>query len=297
MTPRRRRPDLLFDAIPSRPGGWDHGWVGTVDVDGIRIAFTRAGRGRPIVLLGGFVGDGAGTWHHQIDALSGSYTVVSWDPPGSGGSSDVPESFRLPDYATCLAGLISALGLERPVLLGLSFGGALALEYWRHPDAQVRGLVLAGAYAGWAGSLPADTVASRLRTCLAASLLPASEFASKLVPSMFSPGAPADVVAEVRDNIAATFRPGGFRAMARSSAEADLRDILPLIDVPTVVLHGEADVRAPRFVADALCAAIPGSRLVVLPGVGHVSCIEDSERFTTELDTFLRGLERRRSGS
>ncbi|WP_154794972.1 alpha/beta fold hydrolase [Occultella kanbiaonis] len=263
-----------------------------VDVDGIRIAFTRAGRGRPIVLLGGFVGDGAGTWHHQIDALSGSYTVVSWDPPGSGGSSDVPESFRLPDYATSLAGLISALGLEQPVLVGLSFGGALALEYWRHRGAQVRGLFLAGAYAGWTGSLPAATVAQRLQTCLAASLLPAPEFASTMVPSMFSPDVPTDLVAEVRDNIAASFRPGGFRAMARSSAEADLRDVLPLIDVPTVVLHGAADVRAPGFVADALCAAIPGSRLVILPGVGHVSCIEAPERFTAELEAFLGGLRR-----
>ncbi|TDE95893.1 alpha/beta hydrolase [Occultella glacieicola] len=263
-----------------------------VDVDGIRIAFTRAGRGRPIVLLGGFVGDGAGTWHHQIDALSGTYSVVSWDPPGSGGSSDVPESFRLPEYATCLAGLISTLGLRRPVLVGLSFGGALAIEYWRQHGTQVRALFLAGAYAGWAGSLPAETVAQRLQTCLAASVLPAPEFASTLAPSMFSDSAPADRVAETRDNIAAAFRPGGFRAMALSSAEADLRDVLPRIDVPTLVLHGEADVRAPRFVADALSDAIPGSRLVVLPGVGHVSCIEAPGRFTTELETFLREIER-----
>ena len=64
------------------------------------------------------------TWRSQIEALSNSYTVVAWDAPGSGASSDVLESFRLPDYADCLASLVSALNLERLVIVGLSFGGA-----------------------------------------------------------------------------------------------------------------------------------------------------------------------------
>src|SRR5688572_9964528 len=198
----------------------------SVDVDGLRIAFTKAGRGRPVVLLGGFVGDGFVTWRRQIEALSTSYTVVAWDPPGSGASSDVPESFRLPDYADCLAGLVSAL-------------------------------------------TPA-------------------EFVSLLLPSMFSTSAPADLVAEFGANMAERFRPAGFRTMALASAEADLRGVLPQIDVPTIVLHGEADVRAPKHVAEALCAAIPTARLVALPGVGHVSCVEAPERFTTEVQAFLR---------
>src|SRR5829696_6109718 len=85
----------------------------SVGVDGLQIAFTKAGRGRPVVLLGGFVGDGFVTWRRQIEALSTSYTVVAWDPPGSGASSDVPESFRLPDYADCLAGAVSGWCLRR----------------------------------------------------------------------------------------------------------------------------------------------------------------------------------------
>jgi pimeloyl-ACP methyl ester carboxylesterase len=48
--------------------------------------------------------------------------------PGAGGSKDPPESFRLPEYADCLAGFVAALGLERPHLCGLSFGGGLALS-------------------------------------------------------------------------------------------------------------------------------------------------------------------------
>jgi pimeloyl-ACP methyl ester carboxylesterase len=262
--------------------------VDTVEVDGLAIAVTKAGRGRPVILLSGFVGDGMATWRSQIEALSTSYTVVAWDTPGSGESSEVPESFRLPDYADCLAGLVSALTLERPVIVGLSFGGALALEFFRRHRAQVGGLFLAGAYAGWAGSLSADTVEQRLRTSLAASRLPPAEFVSLLLPSMFSASAPADRAAEFGANMAETFRPAGFRTMALAMAESNLRDMLPQIDVPTIVLHGEADVRAPKDVAEALCAAIPTSRLVVLPGVGHVSCVEAPERFTTEVQAFLR---------
>jgi pimeloyl-ACP methyl ester carboxylesterase len=75
--------------------------------------------------------------------------------------------------------------------------------------------------------------------------------------------------------------------MAMASAEADLRDVLPLIDVPTLLLYGDQDVRAPRAVAEALLASIPGSRLVVMPGVGHASSVEAPDRFCAEVRTFL----------
>ena len=75
--------------------------------------------------------------------------------------------------------------------------------------------------------------------------------------------------------------------MATALAEADLRDVLPQIDVPTLLLYGDRDARAPLDVTDALRAAIPGSRLVVLPGVGHVSSVEAPDRFNAEVRTFL----------
>ena len=65
--------------------------------------------------------------------------------PGAGRSSDPPESFGLEGYADCLAGFIGRLGLERPHVVGLSLGGALALElYRRHPGVPAT-LVLASA--------------------------------------------------------------------------------------------------------------------------------------------------------
>jgi pimeloyl-ACP methyl ester carboxylesterase len=83
------------------------------------------------------------------------------------------------------------------------------------------------------------------------------------------------------------FSPAGFRTMARSCADADLRPVLGRVDVPTLVLHGEHDVRAPRAVADALHDAIPGSRLVVVAGAGHVSSVEAPRQFNREVRDFL----------
>jgi len=267
---------------------WCDGWtVDAIAVGDLEVCYARAGQGSAVVLLGGFVGGAEATWRHQIGELSRNHTVVALDHPGSGGSADPPEHFQMPDYADCLAEVMTVLDLESPVIVGLSFGGALALEFSHRHRSQVSGLVLAGAYAGWAGSLPPDIVQARLRRSLEASRLPPSEFASVLLPSMFSATAPADLVAGFAADVANSFHPSGFRTMARASAEADLRDVLPTVDVPTLILHGDQDVRSPRTVADALHAAIPNSSLIVLSGVGHASCLEAPERFTAEVQAFL----------
>jgi pimeloyl-ACP methyl ester carboxylesterase len=76
--------------------------------------------------------------------------------------------------------------------------------------------------------------------------------------------------------------------MARSFAEADIRDVLPRIDVPTLLLYGDKDVRSPLNVAEDHHATIPASRLVVVAGVGHLIDMEAADRFNAEVRTFLR---------
>ena len=154
-----------------------------VEVGGLRIAYERVGQGPPLVLLQGFIGDGPGTWRHQLDALSDEFTVVAWDAPGAGHSDDPPESFRLPDYAECLAGFVAALGLSRPNVAGVSFGAALALEFYgRFPSIPVN-LILASGHAGWAGSLPPDVAQERLRLSLALADVSPEQRTRALLPS------------------------------------------------------------------------------------------------------------------
>ncbi|MEX0833499.1 MAG: alpha/beta hydrolase [Actinomycetota bacterium] len=261
-----------------------------VEVKGLSIAYERVGEGPPLLLLHGYVGDGQGTWQRQIDELSDEFTVVAWDAPGSGRSSDPPESFRLPDYADCLAGFVDSLGFQRTHVAGLSFGGGLALEFYRRHPTIPMSLVLAGAYAGWAGSLPPEVVQERLRQVLQLAALPPAKFVSAVIPTMFSESVPAEVVAEFAENIS-QFHPAGLRGMARSFAEADLREVLPRIDVPTLLLYGDKDLRASLSVGEDIHAAIPASTLVVIPGVGHVSSVEAAGRFNAEVRLFLRSAQ------
>ena len=258
-----------------------------VDVAGLGIAYERAGDGPPLVLLHGYVGDGRGTWRHQIDGLSDEFTVVAWDAPGAGRSSDPPESFRLPDYADCLAGFVRALGLRRVQLVGLSFGGALALELYRRHPAIPATLLLAGGYAGWAGSLPPAEAERRLGQALELADGTPDELVGALLPTLFSDSADPSAVAGFAAAMRA-FHPAGLRAMARSAMETDLRDVLPRIAVPTLLLHGGADGLGDLERRAHVRAAIPASRLVVLPGVGHASCAEAPELVNREVRAFLR---------
>ncbi len=257
----------------------------TVEVDGLRIAFERAGTGPALLLLHGYVGDGPSTWREQIDVLSTEFTVVAWDAPGAGGSSDPPESLGMAGYADLLAAFVQRLGLENPHVAGLSFGGALALELTRRHPGLPRSLVLASAYAGWGGSLSPQVAEDRLRQAHSLADLPPDELTATLLPTMFSPGVPPEVVAEFAASLRA-FHPVGLRAMARAAAE-DLRDAVAQVKVPTLLLYGDRDERAPLTVARDLHGAIAGSQLVVLPGVGHLCNIEAASEFNASVRDFL----------
>jgi pimeloyl-ACP methyl ester carboxylesterase len=260
--------------------------VDRVDVHGQSLAYRRAGHGPPIVLLHGAYEDSR-IWRRQIDGLSDEFTVLAWDAPGCGLSSDPPDTFAAADYADCLAGLIDALGLAPAHVLGVSWGSIWALGlYERHPEA-VASLVLTAAYAGWAGSLPPDEVQRRLRQVLREVELPAEAFIGDWMPTLLTAAAELDLRAEVAA-IMADFHPAGTRVAARIMAELDYRPVLPTIAVPTLLLYGEADVRSPVDVGEDLQARIPGSTLVVLPGAPHLASVETPQLFNDAVRAFLR---------
>ena len=196
----------------------------------------------------------------------------------------------MPAFAGCLAAMIETLGLERPHILGLSWGSTLALELYRQRPDVPRTLLLAAPYAGWAGSLPPETVAERVATTLRdlGSLEPEA-YAWTWVPSLFTPRAPREVVEEAVRTMAG-FRPSGVRPMLFAMAEADLREVLPEVRVPTLLLCGAEDVRSPLEVVEVMHAAIPGSTLVVLPEVGHMANLEAPEAFNRAVRSFLSAL-------
>lgn len=157
-----------------------------------------------------------------------------------------------------------------PHVLGLSWGSTLALELFRRSPTVPRTLVLTGGYAGWAGSLSPNEVAERLERFMTQFEEPPERWVRDYIPTLLTERASSEMAEELVALMAES-RPAGLRAMILAMAEADLRDVLPKIDVPTLLLYGEEDVRSPLSVAEELHAQIPDSTLVVMPGVGHQS--------------------------
>ncbi|TDW91598.1 alpha/beta fold hydrolase [Kribbella sp. VKM Ac-2566] len=257
-----------------------------VEIAGRRIAYYRAGSGEPLVLLHGGWSDGR-AWRPQLTGLADSFDLIAWDAPGCGGSEDPAGPMTMSDYADELAELVAALDIGPAHLCGLSWGGGLAIAVWqRHPEL-VRSLVLAGAYAGWKGSLPAAEVEARVLRARAEAERPPGDWIDGYLPSFFAGPVPAEVL-ELNRTMMAESRPAGMLPMLTAFAEADLSAVLPTIEVPTLLLWGECDQRAPvGTVARTLHAAIPGAELVLLPGVGHYNNLEAPDAFNAAVRRFL----------
>lgn len=262
-----------------------------IKVNDLSVSYNQTGNGPVLVLLHGFTIDSR-VWEPQIDALSDDFTVISWDAPGAGQSSDPGEIFRLSDWADCIATLLDSVHVEKAHILGLSWGGILAQEFYhRHPH-RAMSLILAGAYAGWKGSLPQPIVEERLATCLRDASLQPTEFVSKYLPGMFG-DSPSPEAQEKLANIMSDFHPVGFRLMAISSANADTRNILPTIKVPTLLIWGEQDKRSQISIAHQMHVAIPGSKLHVIKGVGHVCNLESPAQFNKIVKDFCLSLSKK----
>ena len=219
---------------------------------GMDIAYERAGSGPPLVLAHGADDDHRG-WAPQLAGLAEEFTVIAWDEPGRGASSPPPAGFTLAGYADCLAALVGTFG---PAFVGgISWGGTVVLELFRRRPELVRALVLVDTYAGWKGSLDPGALRERI----------------------FDTSAELDRMS----NTSAT-----LRAQLALMAAADLRDVFPTIDVPTLLVWGEDDPRSPLSVARQFEAAIPHAELVVIPGAGHLSNLDRPAEFNSAVRRF-----------
>ena len=253
--------------------------------NGVEIAYERVGRGPLLVFVHG-AGEDSRVWRPQLVALADEFTVVAWDEPGAGRSSDVPSDFGLADYGHCLAALIDELALGPAHVVGLSWGGTVVQELYRHHPELVATLILVDTYAGWKGSLPEAEVRTRVagvRQMLAA---PAGE-SDPTLSGLFAGEPPAEFLPLLQE-MAADVRRESIQTALRAMAAADQRELLPRIAVPTLLIWGELDVRSPLSVAREFEDAIRGAKLVVLAGAGHMSNLERPEQFNVIVREFCR---------
>jgi len=256
-----------------------------VEAGGLKIAYERLGEGPPLVFVHGAAEDSR-VWEPQLAGLADEFTVVAWDEPGAGRSSDLPEGFGLADFADGLAVLLDTLDLGPAHIAGLSWGGTVVLELYRRSPGLVATLIMIDTYAGWKGSLTSDEVRARVagtREMLAA---PVEAFDPTL-PGLFAQDPPERFV-PLLAAIAADVRPATLGRELAIMAETDLSDLLPHITVPTLLIWGRDDARSPLIVARQFQEAIPHATLVVIEGAGHMSNLERPEQVNDVVREFCR---------
>ncbi len=153
-----------------------------------------------------------------------------------------------------------------------------------HPT-RVSKLILADTYAGWKGSLSQSASEQRLARCERDSRLAPHELAARWVSEMFTEGASQELLDEM-SAIISDFHPLGFRLMAKSLANTDTTSLLPEIESPTLLLWGDNDRRSPLSIAEQLRDAIPDAELAVINNAGHVSNMEQPDRFNAHVRRF-----------
>ncbi len=257
-----------------------------VDVGGLAIHYDQRGAGQDVVLLHG-IGGNTRLWRYQLEGLSDGFRVTAWDAPGYGGSDD-PEGdgWTMADYAERLDGFLDELGIAEAHIIGQSWGGVLAQEYYRRNPERFRSLVLSDTYAGGEAQPAAERDSALQARLNALDALTPEEMARQRVHALLMPDAPGALVAEVESVLAEIHSPG-YRMAAIALANANTLAVQPTITVPTLITAGDSDGIVPPERAREMHANIPGSRLVVIENAGHLPCVERSEAYNSTVREFL----------
>jgi 3-oxoadipate enol-lactonase len=261
-----------------------------VDVNGARLKYESRGEGHPLVLVHGGLAD-MRMWDEHMEPLARRFRVIRFDLRGFGESVMPPGSFSFHEDS---AGLLHALDISSAYMLGLSFGGKIALDFTlEHPE-MVDALILVGA------SLGGDSFGPETRSKIEVvdSRLDAGDVdgAVELELQLWIDGpnrTPEEVDPEVRERV---------REMNRHNYEVESDEGTPIwpetpaaerlheIAVPTLIVVGAIDLPDILQVGRVLESAIPHARLVSIPHAAHHAPNERPEDFTRLVLDFLEGL-------
>jgi pimeloyl-ACP methyl ester carboxylesterase len=260
-----------------------------IAVDGSEISYEMAGAGPPIALIHG-LGGSKRIWSRLAGELAESHTVVAYDLRGSGGTVDVGpgKELSLTVWADDLRGLLGALGVQRPVLVGHSLGASIALKYALSWPADVSALVLMGA----------DPELSRLgpRMEKVVDLIGrvgmeewVSEHWSKNTPfSATSLARTPEILDEYRAMVLAN-DPDSYTRTCRAIAHMEaLTGQLGEVGQPALVISGSDDDRTVPEAGRELAAALANASYVELEGVGHTLPLEAPAEVVAAVRVFLR---------
>lgn len=258
---------------------------------------TRGDSGPPIVFVHGAILDHS-QWMGQVEALADEFTTYTYDVRGHGRTGPTDrDTYSIELLADDLHAFITELGLERPVLCGLSMGGCIAQVYAAtHPES-ISGLVLAGTF-----TPDYLTLGDRIQRGL---ILPAAVYPVHLVgyervervivwlnETFGQSGSSGEYerIQAIRED-SPSIETGEFAKTMRALRDYHGASIdYTAITVPTLVLHGENE---PGFIerhAERLAALIPDASLRAVPGAGHASNLDNPTFYEDTIREFARSV-------
>ena len=249
--------------------------------DGVRIAYATSGKGTPIVRPGHWLTHleydlKSPIWGHLIEGLSEQHQYVRYDPRGTGLSDRDVEDVGPELWQKDLEAVVNDIGLKQFALLGVSQGGATAIRYCVvHPE-RVSHLILYGAFARGrlrregSGSQNSAAMFEALCTLIRDGWGSDSESYREMFSSMYAPGGNRDHIRFLNDLEKVSATPEMAEKYFRANAEIDVRNLLPQIKAPTLVLHCRGDRVAPFDLGRELASGIAKSKFVPMEGENHL---------------------------
>jgi pimeloyl-ACP methyl ester carboxylesterase len=271
-------------------------------IHGHGVRYAQAGSGPPLLLIHGIAGT-LENWEEVFELLAREHTVVAPDLPGHGGSEPAAGDYSLGALAAGLRDLLIALGHERATLVGHSLGGGIAMQFaYQFPEMTERlALVSSGGLGPEVSPVLRAATLPGANLFIAATSGPGRLAGSALARGLATVGLrPHADLAEVARGYASLSDPGhrtAFLATLRAvvSAEGqrvDAGDRLYLTGgMPVLIIWGEHDRIIPADHAEQAHRTIPGSRLEIFDGVGHLPQLEAPGLFVAALERFLAETE------
>ena len=266
---------------------------------GLNIAYSVHGEGPvDLVVVPGFVSHLEAAFDQPEISRSmrrlGSFArVITFDKPGTGLSDPTSGPSTLEQRMEDMTAVLDAARAVRPALFGISEGAPMcALFAATHPD-RTRALIMYGSYAKGTAAEDYPWAPQRVQIDMGGEMID-EEWGSGVLLDVYAPSRLSDVEFERwwarYQRLAAS--PGMARAVAELAAEVDVRDVLPAISVPTLLLHREGDSLWPIEGARYMAERISGARLVELEGIDHFPFAGDSGAIVDEIEAFLTGEHR-----